>query len=293
MRVFLNEWSLTSANGVFANWSRIKAFDELVDELTQKCTLEILAPSNLWQLPLAGCNVAMSVVSHPDDKGLTADMLMYLRRIYKKMCPMTTGYPLFSEKDDMSNPSSSVGRAASYVVPARSFCLDSNYEKDKIEGWLQEEGKVATKSSVVNIFKKKTENYMHLADLTEGRHKNPLETPLWNTALVSELLKGVDFVKVDSKDRQGLLITYGRIVAEMNGWSYDQNISKLNQNSGQLRFIFSSDNFVDYAPAYLSLDMEGPDLAFELCDKRGNHKGEYSWNGTHKEAKARHGIRVK
>ena len=110
---------------------------------------------------------------------------------------------------------------------------------------------------------------------------------------MGELLKGVDFINADTKKRQGLLITYGRIVAEMNGWRYDQNISKLNQNPGQLRFIFSSDNFVDYATVYLSLDMEGPDLAFELCDKRGRHQGEYSWNGTHKEPKMKHDIRVK
>ena len=293
MRVYLNEWSLDSPNGVFANWKYIKAFDALVDELTQTCSLEIYAPANLWQLPLAGYNVTSSVAAHLGDKGLTSDMMMYIRRIYKKMYPRTEGYPLFSENNDMSRPSSSVGRAACNVLPVLSLGLDSNYTKDAIYGWLQGEGEDAKESSVVNIFEKKSENYKHFADLTEGRHKNPLETPLWNTALVGELLKGVDFINADPKKRQGLLITYGRIVAEMNGWRFDQNISKLNQNPGQLRFIFSSDNFVDYATVYLSLDMEGPDLAFELCDKRGRHQGEYSWDGSHKDPKAKHDIRVK
>lgn len=265
----------------------------MVEELSQKCSLEIYAPANLWQLPLAGYNVATSAVTHPDDKGLTAEMMMYMRLIYQKMFPRTTGYPLFSEKEDMSNPSSSVGCAACNVAPVLSFCMEGIYAKDKIEGWLQEEGNEVVGSSVVNIFEKKTDNYRFLADLSEGRHKNPLETPLWNVALVGELLKDVDFIGTDSRNRQGLLIAYGRIVAEMNGWSYNRNISKLNQNTGQLRFVFSSDNFVDYPPAYLSLDMEGPDLAFELCDKRGNHRGEYRWDGTHKEPKSHHGIKVK
>lgn len=293
MRVYLNEWSLTSTNGVFSNWSNIKAFDELVDELTQKCALEIFAPANLWFLPLAGCDLTTSEAAHTNDKSLTSDMMMFMRCIYHKLYPRIAGLPQFSEKEDMSNPSSSVGHAASERVPVISFALDGKYAKDSIEGWLQEDESNISVSNVVNIFEQKADNFRHLADLTVGRHKNPLETPLWNTDLVGELLKDVDFVNVDNKTRQSLLVDYGWKVAEMNGWRYDQRVSKLNQNSGQLRYIFSSDNFIDYKTAYLSLDVEGPDLAFELCDKRGNHQGEYSWNGTHKEVKKYHGIKVK
>ena len=146
----------------------------------------------------------------------------------------------------------------------------------------------------MNIYDKKPENYRHFADLTAVAQKNPLKTPLWNTELVKEFMKDVNYVNVDNKRRQSMLINYGRKVAEMNGWCYDEKITKLNQNSGQLRYVFSSeDHFTGYPPAYLSIDVEGPDLAFELCDKHGNHKGEYSWEGKCKEPKNHHGIRVK
>lgn len=293
MKVYLNEWSLESTNGVYDNMDAIKAFDKLVGELIQKCALEIFAPVNLWQLPLAGCNLTTSATTHPNDNSLPTEVIRYLRTIYSKMYPRTDGFPLFSEKQNMSVPSSSVGKASEEVMPVVSFTFNGYYAKDSIEGWYQKEGKDPVEGRVTNIYEQKAENYRCLADLTEGRHKNPLTSPLWNTELVGALLDGVDFVNVDNKVRQSMLITYGEKVAEMNGWRYDERVSKLNQNPGQLRYIFSSDNFVDYAPAYLSLDMEGPHLGFELCDKRGNHQGEYSWNGNHKDPKGHHGIRVK
>lgn len=295
MIVYLNDWSLANTKGVAENWGKIRLFADLMEDFAQKCGVEVHAPSNLWQLPLAGLNVTTGETEIENDKRLSADNKNYLRSIFHKIHVDVAGLPFFSEKGDMSNPSSSMGRAATENVPALSFCLDDeSYAKDCIDGWKQDTDGAVSEGSVVNIYEKKAENYRFFVDLTAVKHKNPLETPLWNTALVNELLKDVDFVKVDSKRRQSMLIEYGRKVAEMNGWCYDEKITKLNQNAGHLRYIFSSaDNFTDYQTAYLSLDMEGPDLGFELCDRKGVHKGEYSWNGGHKDPKDHHGIRVK
>lgn len=294
MIAYLNDWSLVSGMGVVENLGKIRLFEDLMNEFALKCGMELHAPSNLWQLPLAGLNVTTGVTVIENDKRLTAENKNYLRSIYHKIHADVTDAPYFSEKNDMSNPSSSMGHAAVENAPAMSFCFDDRYAKDRIDGWKQVADGAVSEGSVVNIFEHKADNFRFFADLTEVKHKNPLVSPLWNTALVSELLKGVDFVNVDNKRRQSMLKEYGRKVAEMNGWCYDEKITKLNQNAGQLRYIFSStDNFTDFPTAYLSLDMEGPELGFELCDKNGNHKGEYSWNGSHKDPKEHHGIRVK
>lgn len=293
MRVYLNDWSLSSNSGVFANWESIKAFEKLIGELSQKCALEIYAPANLWQLSLAGYNVVTSETVFLNDRNLSLDMVRFLKSIYKRMSGTIDGYPLFSEQEDMSNSSSCVGHAVSGNYPVLSLVLDGKYAQSNIEGWLQEEGLEPTKNSVVNIYESNPENYQYLVDLTLVAGKDPKVTPLWNVKVVGALLEKAGFVKTDNKMRQGLLRKYGRIVAEMNGWRYNSYISKLNQNSGQLRDIYSSDYFVGYPVAYLSLDMEGPDLGFELCDKKGNHLGEYSWDGGNKPPKEHHGIKVK
>jgi len=294
MIAYLNDWSLASAKGVRENWGKIQLFADLMKELAQKCGVEVHAPSNLWQIPLAGFNVTTGETVIENDKKLSTENKNYLRSLFHKMHGDVTGLPYFSEKNDMSNPSSSMGRAVTENIPALSFCFDDCYAIDRIDGWQQGMDGTVSEGSVVNIYEKKAENYSFFADLTCVKHLDPLKTPLWNTALAEELLKDVDFVKVDTKRRQSMLIEYGRKVAEMNGWCYDEKITKLNQNPGQLRYIFSStDNFTDHPTAYLSLDLEGPDLGYELCNKNGEHQGEYSWKGDHKDPKDHHGIKVR
>lgn len=294
MIAYLNDWSLASGKGVVANWDRIVLFADLMKELAQKCGVEVHAPSNLWQMPLAGLNLTTGETAIENDKRLTAENKNFLRSIFHKIHGDVAGLPCFSEKNDMSNPSSSLGRAVTENVPALSFCFDNRYAKDSIDGWQQGTDGAVSKGVVVNIYDKKPENYRHFADLTAVAHMNPQKTPLWNTELVKEFMKDINFVNVDNKRRQSMLIKYGRKVAEMNGWCYDEKITKLNQTPGQLRYIFSStDRFTDFPTAYLSIDMEGPDLGFELCDKNGNHKGEYSWDGGNKPPKDHHGIRVR
>lgn len=294
MIAYLNDWSLANNMGVMMNLGRIRLFADLMKELAQKCGVEVHGPSNLWQIPLAGFNVTTGETVVDNDKKLSAENKNYLRSIYHRIHGDLTGLPYFSGKNDMSNPSSSMGRAVKEGAPALSFCFDDRFAKDRIDGWQQAADGSVSEGSVVNIFEKKAENFQFFVDLTGVKHLDPLETPLWNTEFAAELLKDIDFVNVDNKRRQSMLIEYGRKVAEMNGWCYDERITKLNQNAGQLRYVFSStDNFTDHPTAYLSLDMEGPDLGFELCNKKGDHKGEYSWNGSHKDPKDHHGIRVK
>ena len=120
MIAYLNDWSLASDKGVVANWSKIMLFADLMKELTQKCGVEVHAPSNLWQVSLAGLNVTTGETAIENDKRLTADNKNFLRSIFHKMHGDVAGPPFYSERNDMSNPSSSLGRAVTVNVPALS-----------------------------------------------------------------------------------------------------------------------------------------------------------------------------
>ena len=293
MKIYLNDWSLSSSKAVLANLDRIKAFKELLDKLKRICGIEVCAPRNLWDIPLSGLDLRTMSTHLPVDTFVPPETLQFLKSIYKDMHPETEGEPFFSEKEDMSNPSSSVGMAAKTKSRTLSFSFDGVYARDSIEGWIQtSEGK--NHDRVDNVYEVRPEIYRDFVDLRQCEKINPKETPLWNVDMVSKVLDGIDFVNVNNKQRQSMLIHYGQLVAELNGWRYNPTISMLNRDSDHLRYVFDSEVWFTSSPvAYLSLDMEGPDLAFELCDKRGRHLGEYSWNGTHKQPKNNHGIKVK
>ena len=218
-----------------------------------------------------------------------------LQALYSKFSPtVVNDFPYFSGTKDMNEKSPSVGTACVESSPVISFIFDEKYKADTKSGWLQKNEKEVSTAEVNNIFKDKPSIYKCLADINICRGYNPLENPMWNKELSEKLLEGIDFISQDAKSRQGLLYKYGKMVAEANGWTYNEEISKLNSNSGQLRYIFDSSlSFVEYPIAYISIDMEGPDLAFELCDKRGKHKGECSWDGKIKKPQQYHDIKVK
>ncbi|MDM8522448.1 hypothetical protein QUF80_03675 [Desulfococcaceae bacterium HSG8] len=82
-------------------------------------------------------------------------------------------------------------------------------------------------------------------------------------------------------------------VAEINGYKYNQEISTLNQKlSKSMRLIFEAGKGND--KIYLSADFETG--AFEVCDYRGNHLGEYNFKGKRTkppDRSGKHNIRLK
>lgn len=271
----------------------IQNFMKLTEDLSSVGNIGLYASCHLWETPISGFNVKTG-------KCISGEVVPYeyatlLKTLYGKISPnVPDALPYFSETKDMKIKSSVVGTACTESSPIISFTFDGRYATDTLSGWLQQNEKTIAAAEVNNIYEKKASNFMYLADISICREYNPLENPLWNKDISKKLLEDVDFIKQDAKARQGLLYHYGKIIAEVNGWTYNDEISKLNSNSGQLRYIFDSSlSFVEYPIAYISIDMEGPDLAFEVCDKRGHHKGECSWDGKMKEPKENHDIKVK
>jgi hypothetical protein len=63
-------------------------------------------------------------------------------------------------------------------------------------------------------------------------------------------------------------------LAELNFYRKDKNIENKNQSKSKKRHIYRAGN--DKNALYLSLDMEQKvTVAFEVCDEKGRHQGEY------------------
>ena len=189
--------------------------------------------------------------------------------------------------------SSSVGEAAESGSPVISITFDNHYAKEKLDGWLKSAGKDASPASVNNLFSGSAKNLNFITDLTQCRQINPQEKPLWNQAIVKEMLVGVDFISGAKEEKRERFISYGRKVAELNGWIYNSRVSALNSTDKKKRIVFDSERlFTGYAISYLCIDLEGPDLCFELCDRRGYHLGEVDRYGKVSEPKQHHNLKV-
>lgn len=293
MKVYINDLSFASESDILSSWGKIKKFNELLNELTGTFMSEIIAPRNIWSIPI--CNYDVTTKKNKDGTRIKDDYYRYLREIFKKFIPKTNGEPIFSLEKDMRISSSSVGTAAASEGLIVSVALDSRFENETIIGWLKKKECELVEKTVKNLYDKdSTANFCYLADFTNCEKRNPLENPMWNKDISKKILNDVDFINISSEQRRALLIQYGTRIAEINGWEYNEKVSKLNTTNEHIRYIFCSESkFTSYPKAYLSIDLEGPEVCFELCDKKGHHKGEVSWNGERKEEKNNHGIKIK
>jgi hypothetical protein len=86
----------------------------------------------------------------------------------------------------------------------------------------------------------------------------------------------------------------GRQIAELNFYIKDKTVENLNQTKNKKRQIYKAGK--DKNALYLSLDMEQKvTVAFEICDEKGDHKGEYDakTGGRNKSPNSSHNINVK
>ena len=290
MVLYINDLSLRSGKKFKDNWQHVKNMKALVDTFSS-CQIPLYAHEDIWRSEISGVNVQTGIST--DGTMVNKEYINYVQQIYKKFTIFKDTYALFSMNEDMINPSASLGSAASGGGVALSFAFDERFKVDKLDGWLRCNDDVITVCSLDNIYEDRQTNYTLLADLTVCRLKNPIREPMWNTDMIRALMRDVDFINLDTKDRQSKLVEYGRYIAKINGWRYNRVVSMKNRNKDRLRYIFdSSSNFTSYPTAYLSIDLEGPEPAFEICDSRGRHKGEISWDGKVKPSKCDHGIIV-
>lgn len=291
MTIYLNDLSLIGGRGLLKDWDVFNAFNKLVDNLIRMGQVTLVAPVDLWYKPLGGVNVLSKTNS--DGTRLPADQGKLIYEVYRKFKLKTHGEPFFSEDEDLTVISSSVGKAAECGDPVISIAFDSRYAKDKLQGWLKQTEKDAVVAEVNNFFGGSKKYLTFITDLTKCRLLNPQKEPLWNHDVVDEILKGVDFIGGSKDEKREKFINYGRKVLECNGWIFNSRVSALNSSEKKKRIVYDSRRMFTSTPiSYLCIDLEGPDLCFELCDRRGNHLGEVDRNGVVSDPQQHHNIKV-
>lgn len=114
-----------------------------------------------------------------------------------------------------------------------------------------------------------------------------IRSPLPNTQLCSEYVKIREkTINAGQADKQ-IFLKLGKEVAYRNGYILDEELTRINRDA--IREIFRSKT---KPIVYLSIDFEKG--AFEVCNYKGDHIGEYSYEGIQTgKAKLDHGIKIK
>jgi hypothetical protein len=95
-----------------------------------------------------------------------------------------------------------------------------------------------------------------------------------NLLKISAFYKYFQTINPQRKVAEALLM--GEKVAELNQYSYEKRLSKLNTTANHIRQIYASNN-PKGKKTYLSIDVEKG--AFEVCDYQGVHQREILFNG--------------
>lgn len=168
-------------------------------------------------------------------------------------------------------------------MPSVSFRTDNSFEVDTLPCTysIDYADNVNTKQVVIkNIYHtSQLKNHQSFlvkikSDIKFGRGNwNPYHKPIWNDktkALITEM----EFPQSveGKKDKIAELKEVGEKIALLNCWRFDNEITKINSNTGQIRMVFVSES--ESKKAYLSIDMKNAYGRFEHHNNKGHHTGE-------------------
>ncbi len=186
------------------------------------------------------------------------------------------------------------GMGIAYLTGTLSISFNSHKRWDRTEiplvyTFLIENGKPGTHTKKVTV--KHASKPEHIKELRPWALK--LDSPdfeSWEPSLdkllprvkTSDMLVDGDWNKFREElkkyphGKNAIIQEMAKNVAEINGYKYNQELSSHNQKTARsMRLIFEAGR--GNGKIYLSTDFETG--AFEVCDYRGNHLGEYSFNG--------------
>lgn len=172
-----------------------------------------------------------------------------------------------------------LGNAVEKACPAISFTFNPEFVTDSIIGTKDNRD-----VEIYNLYDDSHEiKITGLVSARECRAYNPAVKPFWNTEATASYHKSIEnklaTIKKHPQQKISILKECAGIIAELNGWEYDESITKLNKTTNAFRAIYRSAKF-SKDTAYLSIDFEKPEIFFELHDKKGKHLGEFKWDGS-------------
>ncbi|MDE6156577.1 MAG: hypothetical protein K2F78_00350 [Muribaculaceae bacterium] len=293
MNIYFNDWSCAGQGSLKDHTTEINDFISLLRALasTRICTPVL----DRKPTKLTLCDFAVSQCHQAVDDCKESDFRSRILGIfnYFSIAGNLDSTHFFTKQD--AHNSVLLGNAHLHGCPTVSFCFDPLYASDTVVG--MKNGRVA---SVTNLYR--AGEIDALAPMLYSRadcatHK-ALEEPLWNKAATSEYMAKREAeitaaILANPDAKISILQHHATIIANLNGWVYNETVSKKNSNSGQIRHIFKAADLI--GTAYLSVDFEKCNVFFELHNKRGKHCGEYKWDGSpskNSDDEAHHDIKV-
>lgn len=295
--LYLNDWSMKGSGTLTSQWSKVERWYDLMTHLSDTYGIaKIGVPSDFKKREL--CGYALSNCYIPDNSELSADKRQLLlaimdSRIQKADYDDST----IRVTNDACEESLCIGKAYEQGASVVSFTFDGNNECATINGTIKANGKSEQTCAVHNLYNKHDVNIVYLVPCNESKQHKAIEEPMWNHEMMEAYCANIGH-KQDRKsasigEKLVYLRMHGQKLAEMNGWVYDENKTKLNHDDEHQRVIFHSGHFRN-DDCFLSIDFEKEDFHFELLNHRGKHIREINWHGDKTgDADPSHDIRIK
>jgi hypothetical protein len=303
MYVFINDLSI-SPDGVSIkdNWGLIKNIIHLTNELRKYNITRVRVPEKMISKQISGSHAIAhylqldkNTFDHEDKALLSAFLANNIEERPDEVAAIIEQKQENKLVDVYFNDVSSNQFLEASLIEcplltfqtSPDFCLDILDAKFVV---CNEEDKIKESDiKIKNIFKAESIS-THEEFLIDWKRKivftktkwKPLEKPIWND-LTKRKLEELGFPESISKkvDKKDELRRVGTIVAEMNAWIYDKEVTLNNKSGNHLRLIFRSE--AGGSTCYLSLDHEKPSGRFEIYNRHGKHQGEIDFLGKYKE----------
>ncbi len=280
--LYLNDWSMQGTGFLTSQWSKVERWHELMTHLSNTYGIaKIGVPHDFKKRELCGYALANCFI--PDNSQLSSDQRQLLlaimdSRIHKADYDDSTT----KVTNDTNEESLCLGKAYELGTSVVSFTFDGKYEQVTITGIIKSDGKQDTTCQIKNLYDSTAVSLDYLVPIRECAKHKAMDEPMWNHEMMEAYCKNIghepDRKSASTGVKIAYLRTHGRILAEMNGWVYDENKTKLNHDDEHQRIIFRSGHFKN-DDCYLSIDFEKEDFHFELFNHRGKHQREINWHG--------------
>lgn len=295
--LYLNDWSMQGTGLLISQWSKVERWHELMKHLSDTYGIaKIGVPPNFKKREL--CGYALSNCYKPNKAQLSAEKIQLLLAIMdSRMQKVDFDNSTTKVTNDANEESICIGKAYEQGASVVSFTFDGKYEQDVISGIIKSDGQKNKICQIKNLYDSTIVSIDYLVPIRESAKHKAMDEPMWNHEMMEAYCTNIghkpDRKSISSGVKIAYLRTHGRVLAEMNGWVYDENKTKLNHDDEHQRIIFRSGHFKN-DDCYLSIDFEKEDFHFELFNHRGKHQREINWHGDSTgKADPNHDIRLK
>ena len=295
--LYLNDWSMKGTGTLTSQWPKVERWYELMTHLSKTYGIaKIGVPRDFKSRELCGYQLPLCFIR--SDKTLDEDKKQILLNIItNRVSKIDTDDTTSKIYNDTGILSTCIGLAHDQGASVVSFTFDGRYEQDVISGIVKSDGQKDKICQIKNLYDSTAVSLDYLVPIRECAKHKAMDEPMWNHEMMEAYCKNIghepDRKSASTGVKIAYLRTHGRILAEMNGWVYDENKTKLNHDDEHQRIIFRSGHFKN-DDCYLSIDFEKEDFHFELFNHRGKHQREINWHGDKTgEADPDHDIRLK